>query len=309
MGQGFGVAQGFAIAGRTAPRFDSYCMSGDGELQEGPIWEAVMYAGSKKLDNLCLLVDRNYGQLDLANRMIFPMPELEPVFASFGWNAVTVDATQYDGIYTALEQFRYGPRNGKPTAIICHATKGHGALSDFLNKHKVTVADKLMEQELELQAAQRRDRVEEVVAAVHADAPVERRQPPRIHDVHRFGDFHGMPQLVSEQGDHVRRTAALRELDPHVAEPVRRRLDGEPPFEGGRQARHFLDVDDQIAHFETPHQRRERGGLLEAALEHPRDGGLCRANVAVRGLENGGLGDRAQVGRQADGQRHRPRGE
>src|SRR5439155_11732572 len=53
------------------------------------------------------------------------------------------------------------PRNGKPTAIICHATKGHGALSDFLNKHKVTVADKLMEQELALQAGQRRDRVEE----------------------------------------------------------------------------------------------------------------------------------------------------
>src|SRR5207237_2877321 len=104
---------------------------------------------------------RNYGQLDLANRMIFPMPELAPVFTSFGWNAVNVDATQYDGVYTALEQFRYGPRNGKPTAIICHATKGHGALSDFLNKHKVTVADRLLEQEIGLQVAQRRDRVDE----------------------------------------------------------------------------------------------------------------------------------------------------
>jgi len=161
MGQGFGVAQGFAIAGRTSPRFDSYCIAGDGELQEGPIWEAVMYAGSKKLDNLCLLVDRNYGQLDLHTRMIFPMPELEPVFESFGWQAHRVDATQYEGVYTALEQFRYGPRNGKPTAIICHATKGHGSLSDFLNKHKVTVADPLMEQELALQSDQRRARVEE----------------------------------------------------------------------------------------------------------------------------------------------------
>jgi transketolase C-terminal domain/subunit len=93
--------------------------------------------------------------------MIFPMPELEAVFESFGWQAYRVDATQYDGVYSALEQFRYGPRNGKPTAIICHATKGHGALSDFMNKHKVTIADKLMVQELELQAGQRRDRVEE----------------------------------------------------------------------------------------------------------------------------------------------------
>ena len=161
MGQGFGVAQGFAIAGRVSPRFDSYCMAGDGELQEGPVWEAVMFAGAKKLDNLCLLVDRNYGQLDLHTRMIFPMPELEAVFESFGWQAFRVDATHYEGIYSALEQFRFGPRNGKPTAIVCHATKGHGALSDFMNKHKVAVPAALMQQELELQTAQRRDRVEE----------------------------------------------------------------------------------------------------------------------------------------------------
>ena len=154
MGQGLGVAQGFAIAGRQAPRFDSYVMTGDGELQEGPIWEAVMFAATKHLDNLCVLVDRNNGQLDIASRMVFPMPDLGPVFESFGWNVHNVDATEYDGVYAALEQFRYGTRNGKPTAIICHSTKGHGALSDFLNKHKVTVADRLVTQELELQTEQ-----------------------------------------------------------------------------------------------------------------------------------------------------------
>jgi transketolase N-terminal domain/subunit/transketolase C-terminal domain/subunit len=164
MGQGLGVAQGFAIAGRTSPRFDSYCITGDGELQEGPIWEAVMYAGQKHLDNLCVMVDRNNGQLDIANRMVFPMPELERVFESFDWNVHSVDATQYDGVYAALEQFRFGRRNGKPTAIICHGMKGHGALSDFLNKHKVTVPDAVVAQEIELQAAQRRDRVDELNA-------------------------------------------------------------------------------------------------------------------------------------------------
>ncbi len=161
MGQGFAVAQGFAIAGRSSPRFDAYCLTGDGELQEGPIWEAVMYAGQKHLDNLCVMVDRNNGQLDIANRMVFPMPELEEVFASFDWQVHSVDATQYEGVYAALEQFRYGPRTGKPTAIICHGTKGHGALSDFLNKHKVTVPTSLIEQELSLQAAQRAARVSE----------------------------------------------------------------------------------------------------------------------------------------------------
>jgi transketolase len=161
MGQGFAVAQGLAIAGKQSPRFDSYCITGDGELQEGPIWEAVMYAGQKHLDNLCVMVDRNNGQLDIANRMVFPMPNLEAVFAAFEWNVHSVDATQYDGVYAALEQFRFGPRTGRPTAIVCHGMKGHGALSDFLNKHKVTVPDALIEQELTLQAAQRRERVAE----------------------------------------------------------------------------------------------------------------------------------------------------
>jgi transketolase len=161
MGQGLSVAQGFAIAGRFSPRFDVYAITGDGELQEGPIWEAVMYAGQKHLDNLCVMVDRNNGQLDIANRMVFPMPEVERVFESFDWNVHRVDATQYDGVYSALEQFRFGQRNGRPTAIVCHATKGHGALSDFLNKHKVTVPDAVLVQEIKLQADQRTHRVEE----------------------------------------------------------------------------------------------------------------------------------------------------
>ncbi|HXK03240.1 MAG TPA: transketolase C-terminal domain-containing protein [Verrucomicrobiae bacterium] len=161
MGQGFGVAQGFAIAGRISPRFDSYCMCGDGELQEGPIWEGVMFAGAKKLDNLCLMVDRNHGQLDIYSKTVFPMPDLAPVFRSFGWQAFEVDATQYDGIYTALEEFRYGPRNGKPTAIICGTTKGYGSLSDFFNRHKVAAGDALLAQELALQSQQRDGRAAE----------------------------------------------------------------------------------------------------------------------------------------------------
>jgi transketolase len=161
MGQGLGVAQGLALAGRANPRFDSYCMTGDGELQEGPIWEAVMFAGQNHLDNLCVLVDRNNGQLDIHNRMVFPMPDLEPVFRSFGWEVSNVDATQYDGVYAALEEFRFGPRNGKPRAILCNATKGYGAFSDFMNRHKVTIPENLVRQEMALQVERRQARVEE----------------------------------------------------------------------------------------------------------------------------------------------------
>ena len=161
MGQGIGVAQGFAIAGRTSPRFDSYAMVGDGELQEGSCWEAVMYAGQNHLDNFCVLVDRNNGQLDVHNRTLFPMPNLNEVFRSYGWQTHDVDATQYDGVIEALDQFRFGPRNGRPTAIICNTTKGYGAFSDFMNKHKVTVTESLIVQEMTLQSERRAERVAE----------------------------------------------------------------------------------------------------------------------------------------------------
>ena len=166
MGQGIGVAQGFAIAGRTSPCFDSYCIVGDGELQEGTVWEAAMYAGQNHLDNLCVLVDRNHGQLDIHTKTIYPMPQLSDVFRSFGWEACDVDATQYDGVFAALERFKYGPRNGKPAAIVCSTTKGFGAFSDFFNKHKVTSPLKLIVQEIELQQERRQARVAEALELI-----------------------------------------------------------------------------------------------------------------------------------------------
>ncbi len=164
MGQGIGVAQGFAIAGRREPRFNSYCVVGDGELQEGSVWEAVMYAGQHHLDNFCVLVDRNHGQLDIYSKNIYPMPDFATVFRSYGWEAIDVDATQYDGVLAALERFRLGPRDGKPMAIICSTTKGHGALSEFFNRHKVTTSDAMIAQEIELQQERRARRIAEAAS-------------------------------------------------------------------------------------------------------------------------------------------------
>jgi transketolase N-terminal domain/subunit len=172
MGQGLSVAQGFAIAGRMSPAFDSYALTGDGELQEGTIWEAVMFAASKHLDNLCVLVDQNNGQLDIATKTIFPMPRLEDVFAAFGWRVFSADATRYEGVCEALGQFSNGPRNGKPTAIVCHGQKGFGACSDFLNKHKVVVPDSLMDQELAMQRLRREARVRTMSAIESGSTPI-----------------------------------------------------------------------------------------------------------------------------------------
>jgi transketolase N-terminal domain/subunit len=96
MGQGLGVSQGFAIAGQRSPHFDVYAITGDGELQEGPIWESVMYAGYKRLDNLCVLVDNNLGQLDIVSTLHFPHNSLNDSFSSFGWRVIEADAKEME---------------------------------------------------------------------------------------------------------------------------------------------------------------------------------------------------------------------
>ena len=161
MGQGLGVAQGFAIAGQRSPHFDVYAMTGDGELQEGPIWESVMYSGYKRLDNFCVLVDNNEGQLDIVSKLHFPYTSLIDSFSSFGWKVIEVDATKFHTVYNALREFKFGERDGRPTAIICRSTKGHGGLSDYMNTHKATIPDAIIDQEEKMQVQQRKEREKE----------------------------------------------------------------------------------------------------------------------------------------------------
>ncbi len=158
MGQGMGVAQGFAIAGQRIPNFDVFALTGDGELQEGPIWEAVMYAGYKHLENFCVMVDHNGGQLDTVSHLHYPYHDMASSFESFGWNAIEVDATKYHNVYDALVKFKYGERDGRPTAIICNSTKGHGGFSDFMNTHKTKIPDDILDQEVALQERERTKR-------------------------------------------------------------------------------------------------------------------------------------------------------
>lgn len=159
MGQGMGVAQGFALAGQQVPYFDVYAVTGDGELQEGPIWEAVMYAGSRQLENFCVMVDNNGGQLDNVSHLHFPYHDLAGNFESFGWRVMEVDATKYHSVYKALMEFKFGDRDGRPTAIICKSTKGHGGFSNFMNNHKTSISEDVLEQEYVQQKRLREARV------------------------------------------------------------------------------------------------------------------------------------------------------
>ncbi len=155
LGQGCCAAQGFAAAGKLNTPFDVYSLLGDGELQEGIVWEAVMYAAHKRLDNLCFIIDKNHGQLDRSDAMILPMDRAEDQFSGFGWKVVSVDGMQYGQLLDALQEFKEAPRTGRPTVIISNTEKGYGAFSQYFTNHKITLSDKLASQEAALQKQRR----------------------------------------------------------------------------------------------------------------------------------------------------------
>ncbi|MFW5843225.1 MAG: transketolase C-terminal domain-containing protein [Spirochaetota bacterium] len=155
MGQGLSVAVGFALAGRNDFEYDVYTVTGDGELQEGNAWEGIMYAGSQHLQNICAIVDHNHGQLDNPRMLHYSSGRIADQLASFGWRVETVDGTRYQPMMEALERFKYGPRDGRPTAIVSETTKGYGGRSSFMVSHKVTMPDEISSQEIQEQEKNR----------------------------------------------------------------------------------------------------------------------------------------------------------
>jgi transketolase len=174
MGQGLSVAQGMAIAGKQSPNFDVFTVTGDGELQEGTIWEGVMFSSAKRLDNFCVIVDKNEGQLDDPTKTAFPMPEVGRWFESFGYRVFDVDGMQYSPVWEALKTFKYGPRDGRPTAIISRNKKGMGGMSEYMIKHKAVLPDDVVAQELSLQRELRDSRAREFVELFNRLAVEER---------------------------------------------------------------------------------------------------------------------------------------
>lgn len=125
LGQGISAACGMALGGKLkGADFRVYTILGDGEIEEGQVWEAAMYAAAKKLDNLVAFVDNNNLQIDGTVEEVnspYPIPEK---FAAFGWNVVEIDGHSYDDIENALNNAR--ECKGKPTAIIATTVKGKG---------------------------------------------------------------------------------------------------------------------------------------------------------------------------------------
>ncbi|MCK9603125.1 MAG: transketolase [Candidatus Omnitrophica bacterium] len=125
LGQGLSVALGMSLNARLDKKdYRVYCLMGDGETQEGNIWEAAMAASHYKCDNLCAILDRNGFQIDGKTKDII---SLEPVVAkwqAFGWHTIEIDGHNIKEILSSYEEAK--TVKGKPTIIIAHTIKGKG---------------------------------------------------------------------------------------------------------------------------------------------------------------------------------------
>jgi transketolase len=125
LGLGLSVGIGMCLAAKlNGQNFYSYVLLGDGELQEGQIWEAAMSAVKFKLDHLIAIVDNNGVQLDGTVEEIMPLGDIGRKFAAFGWNVLTVDGHDIRALDAAIDLAK--ATKGLPTVIVAHTVKGKG---------------------------------------------------------------------------------------------------------------------------------------------------------------------------------------
>ena len=134
LGQGLGVALGMALAAKMdGPSADSgtvnrvFCIMGDGEQQEGSVWESAMAAAHHKVDNLCAIIDRNRLQIDGGTEKVMAIDPLRDKWAAFGWHTIEIDGHDFSQIKMALEMA--DNEKGKPTVIIADTIMGKGVKS------------------------------------------------------------------------------------------------------------------------------------------------------------------------------------
>ena len=125
LGQGISASVGMALAGKLDKKdYRVYCILGDGEIEEGQVWEATMSASQYKLDNLCIIVDNNNLQIDGAITDIMSSYPIDKKFESFGFFVINIDGHNFEEIENAFKKARN--IKDKPTAIIAKTIKGKG---------------------------------------------------------------------------------------------------------------------------------------------------------------------------------------
>lgn len=137
LGQGMSVAIGAANTKKlNGDKHLVYSLHGDGELQEGQNWEAIMYAASKKVDNLIATVDRNHQQIDGCTDDVLPMGDLTAKFEAFGWDVLEIEnGNDISEVLAGLKEAKSRTGKGKPVCILMTTVMGHGV--DFMmHTHK-----------------------------------------------------------------------------------------------------------------------------------------------------------------------------
>lgn len=125
LGQGISAAVGMALAGKSDNKdYRVYALLGDGELEEGEVWEAAMCAGHYKLDNLTIFIDFNGLQIDGNITDVMNPTPIDKKFEAFGWNVLVIDGHNFDEIQDAIDKAK--KFKGKPTAIVSKTIKGKG---------------------------------------------------------------------------------------------------------------------------------------------------------------------------------------
>ncbi|MFA4967467.1 MAG: transketolase [Candidatus Margulisiibacteriota bacterium] len=125
LGQGLSAANGMALAGKLDNKaYRVYCLLGDGECQEGQVWEAAMTAGHRKLDNLTAIIDNNKYQIDGAVAEIKGIEPIADKFKAFGWNTIKCNGHDIKALISALEEAE--KVKGRPSMIIADTIKGKG---------------------------------------------------------------------------------------------------------------------------------------------------------------------------------------
>lgn len=126
LGQGLSVALGMALSAKTYQKdYTTYCILGDGEIQEGQVWEAAMCAGHFGVDNLIAIVDNNKLQLDGTVEEIMSCYPIDEKFSSFKWHTIVIDGHDVEALDKAIEEAK--ATKGRPTAIIAETIKGKGS--------------------------------------------------------------------------------------------------------------------------------------------------------------------------------------
>lgn len=124
LGQGISAACGMALSGKISEKkYRVWAILGDGESEEGQVWEAAMFASHYGLNNLCVFVDFNGLQIDGPVAEVMNPTPLDEKFAAFGWNTVKIDGHDFDQIASAVAEAK---RSGCPTVVICKTVKGKG---------------------------------------------------------------------------------------------------------------------------------------------------------------------------------------